>query len=108
MIHQHWHPPEERCGDCAEWSPQWLDLALRIGELANQMKEGFAMTESNQEHLERDVAALRDSVSTAVQELKDQIAAGAAPEALDFTSLDALAADEAAEAAADAPPPPPA
>lgn len=63
------------------------------------------MTEiqSNQAHLDADVAALRQAVSDAVAELK---AAAANGQSLDFSRLDALVTDTQAEATADAPPAP--
>lgn len=61
------------------------------------------MTESNQQHLDRDVQGIRDAFATAIQELKDQIANGTPAAALDFSAADALLGTVQAEATADAP-----
>lgn len=58
---------------------------------------------TNQEHLDQVVAGIGTAFVQAIQELKDQIAAGATPEQLDFTAADALVAQVQAEATADAP-----
>ncbi len=67
----------------------------------------FLMTElaAEQAQIDSDVAEIRQSVATALAELRAQIAAGTPSGALDLTGLDKLAADETAEAAADAPAP---
>lgn len=114
------HPPEQRCEYCEYW-PAWAHLLeYHLFDLSDQIEaqgtslrrkitEGaHQVTESNQAHLDRATAEIRASVATAVQELKDAIAAGTPPAQLDFTALDQLSSDEAAEAAADAPPAPPA
>jgi hypothetical protein len=97
----HLHMTPRPCRVCTMW-PIWAKhLSAQLSHLEEVVTE-------NQTHLETDVTAIAASVGTAVQELKDAIAAGTPAAALDFSSLDALSASTAAEAAADAPPAPPA
>ena len=82
--------------------PDWArHIAAHLTYLENQMA-------TNQEHLDAVVSGIGTAFVTAIQELKDQIAAGATPEQLDFTAADALVAQVQAEATADAPAAPPA
>lgn len=123
MDHQHRTP--QSCPTCQDW-PDWArHLAAQINHLDKHLtnlddllaktnrtitrKAGQIMTQAsdNQAHLDQDVAAIGESIATAVQELKDQIAQGATAQQLNFTRLDDLAASTAAEATADAPVTPP-
>lgn len=98
----HLHHTPRPCSTCGAW-PAWAQhLDAKLNHLENLMTEISA----NQQHLNDDVTALGTAFTTAIQELKDQIAAGATPEQLDFTAADALVAQVQAEATADAPPQP--
>lgn len=82
---------------------------LALQELRIQhLEEREHKMSADQDHIEADVAAIKGAFTSAIDELKAQIAAGTSAAALDFTSLDAVTAAVQAEANADAPPAPPA
>jgi hypothetical protein len=78
-----------------------INITLTSTDQMAILEEFMSELSAEQQHIESDVTAIRGSVATAVAELKAQ--AKDAGVSLDFTSLDKLAADEAAEATADAP-----
>lgn len=73
----------------------------------NQMEDRMTTDETQQAHLDRDIADIDAKFSDAIQHLKDQIAAGVPAEQLDFSRADALAGKADAEDVADTPPAPP-
>lgn len=72
----------------------------------NQMEDRMTTDETQQAHLDRDIADIDAKFSDAIQHLKDQIAAGVPAEQLDFSRADALAGKADAEDVADTPPAP--
>jgi hypothetical protein len=78
----------------------YRDIRNHIAEMGKKI---MTQAESNQDHLNRDIAGIQASFATAISELKTQIAAGVPSEQLDFSAADRLAADVAAEATRDAP-----
>lgn len=72
----------------------------------NQLEERMTTDETQQAHLDRDIADIDAKFSDAIQHLKDQIAAGVPAAQLDFSKADALAGKADAEDATDNPPAP--